>query len=58
MFQNDCGEDAHEAIRLSFHDAVGISQAMGPSAYVHACSPWNTALTRVSRTAAEEPTAR
>ncbi|OCH90032.1 hypothetical protein OBBRIDRAFT_835392 [Obba rivulosa] len=34
VFGNDCGEDAHEAIRLTFHDAIGISQSVGPSGYV------------------------
>ncbi|KAJ7455092.1 manganese peroxidase [Mycena latifolia] len=32
LFQNECGEDAHEVIRLTFHDAITISQSMGPSA--------------------------
>ncbi|EMD37596.1 fungal class II heme-containing peroxidase [Gelatoporia subvermispora B] len=32
LFMNDCGEDAHESIRLMFHDAVSISQSQGPSA--------------------------
>ncbi|KAJ7085122.1 manganese peroxidase [Mycena belliarum] len=32
VFQNDCGEDTHEAVRLIFHDAVSISQKLGPSA--------------------------
>ncbi|KAJ6576878.1 manganese peroxidase [Mycena vulgaris] len=32
LFQNECGEDAHEAIRLTFHDAISISQRLGPSA--------------------------
>ncbi|KAJ6628624.1 manganese peroxidase [Mycena sp. CBHHK59/15] len=32
IFQNECGEDAHEAIRLTFHDAIAISQSLGPSA--------------------------
>ncbi|KAJ7484858.1 manganese peroxidase [Mycena galericulata] len=32
VFQNECGEDAHEALRLTFHDAVAISQKLGPSA--------------------------
>ncbi|PSR99454.1 hypothetical protein PHLCEN_2v4133 [Hermanssonia centrifuga] len=27
---NDCGEDAHEALRLTFHDAIAISQSQGP----------------------------
>jgi len=29
---NECGEDAHEAIRLTFHDAVAISRKQGPKA--------------------------
>ncbi|EMD37370.1 fungal class II heme-containing peroxidase [Gelatoporia subvermispora B] len=32
LFMNDCGEDAHEVIRLTFHDAVAISRSQGPSA--------------------------
>ncbi|KAJ7085126.1 manganese peroxidase [Mycena belliarum] len=32
VFQNDCGEDTHEAVRLIFHDAVSISKKLGPSA--------------------------
>ncbi|KAJ7456124.1 manganese peroxidase [Mycena latifolia] len=32
VFQNECGEDTHEALRLTFHDAIAISQKLGPSA--------------------------
>nr|P19136.1 RecName: Full=Manganese peroxidase H4; AltName: Full=MP-I; AltName: Full=Peroxidase manganese-dependent H4; Flags: Precursor [Phanerodontia chrysosporium]AAA33746.1 Mn-dependent peroxidase precursor [Phanerodontia chrysosporium] len=32
LFQGDCGEDAHEVIRLTFHDAIAISQSLGPQA--------------------------
>ncbi|KIP04649.1 fungal class II heme-containing peroxidase [Phlebiopsis gigantea 11061_1 CR5-6] len=32
VFGNDCGEDAHEMIRLIFHDAVAISRSKGPKA--------------------------
>ncbi|KAJ7459244.1 manganese peroxidase [Mycena latifolia] len=32
LFDNQCGEDAHEVIRLTFHDAITISQKGGPSA--------------------------
>ncbi|OCH90879.1 manganese-dependent peroxidase precursor [Obba rivulosa] len=32
VLQGDCGEDAHEIIRLTFHDAIAISQSLGPSA--------------------------
>ncbi|KAJ7094788.1 manganese peroxidase [Mycena epipterygia] len=32
IFQNECGEDSHEALRLTFHDAISISQKLGPSA--------------------------
>ncbi|KAJ7085124.1 manganese peroxidase [Mycena belliarum] len=32
VFQGDCGEDTHEIIRLTFHDAIGISKSLGPSA--------------------------
>ncbi|KAJ7899830.1 manganese peroxidase [Mycena leptocephala] len=31
LFDNECGEDAHEVIRLTFHDAISISQK-NPSA--------------------------
>ncbi|KIP07900.1 fungal class II heme-containing peroxidase [Phlebiopsis gigantea 11061_1 CR5-6] len=31
LFLGDCGEDAHEAIRLTFHDAIAISRSQGPS---------------------------
>ncbi|PSR77890.1 hypothetical protein PHLCEN_2v7670 [Hermanssonia centrifuga] len=30
IFMNDCGEDAHEVVRLTFHDAVAISRSQGP----------------------------
>ncbi|KAJ7760849.1 manganese peroxidase [Mycena maculata] len=32
LFQNECGEDAHESLRLTFHDAIAISQSLGPTA--------------------------
>nr|BAR45974.1 manganese peroxidase isozyme [Phlebiopsis crassa] len=32
LFLGDCGEDAHEAIRLTFHDAIAISQSQGSQA--------------------------
>ncbi|EKM55990.1 uncharacterized protein PHACADRAFT_256984 [Phanerochaete carnosa HHB-10118-sp] len=32
LFMGDCGEDAHEVIRLTFHDAIAISQSQGPAA--------------------------
>ncbi|GJE87952.1 manganese peroxidase [Phanerochaete sordida] len=32
IFMNDCGEDAHEVIRLTFHDAIAISRSQGPTA--------------------------
>ncbi|KAF7797208.1 hypothetical protein EIP86_008400 [Pleurotus ostreatoroseus] len=28
MFNNECGDEAHEALRLTFHDAIAISPAM------------------------------
>ncbi|KAF8527334.1 manganese peroxidase [Gautieria morchelliformis] len=31
LFGPDCGEDVHEALRLSFHDAIAFSKAQGPS---------------------------
>ncbi|KAE9394242.1 manganese peroxidase [Gymnopus androsaceus JB14] len=31
-FENECGETAHEVLRLSFHDAIAISQSQGPAA--------------------------
>lgn len=30
-FDSTCGEDAHEALRLTFHDAIGFSKSGGPS---------------------------
>lgn len=27
LFDSECGEDAHEALRLTFHDAIGFSQS-------------------------------
>ena len=30
-FDGTCGEDAHEAIRLTFHDAIGFSFMGGPT---------------------------
>ncbi|GJE85394.1 manganese peroxidase isoform 2 [Phanerochaete sordida] len=32
LFMGDCGEDAHEVVRLTFHDAIAISQSQGPKA--------------------------
>ncbi|KAE9403094.1 manganese peroxidase [Gymnopus androsaceus JB14] len=32
LFENECGETAHEVLRLSFHDAIAFSQSQGPSA--------------------------
>ncbi|KAF7800256.1 hypothetical protein EIP86_011503 [Pleurotus ostreatoroseus] len=32
VLMGDCGEDAHELVRLIFHDAIAISQSKGPSA--------------------------
>ncbi|KAK7013749.1 peroxidase [Favolaschia claudopus] len=29
LFDNECGDDAHGALRLSFHDAVGFSRSSG-----------------------------
>ncbi|KAJ7161018.1 manganese peroxidase 2 [Mycena filopes] len=29
MFDNECGDDAHAALRLSFHDAIGFSPTHG-----------------------------
>ncbi|KZV72551.1 class II peroxidase [Peniophora sp. CONT] len=26
LFENECGDNAHEALRLTFHDAIGISK--------------------------------
>ncbi|KAE9394243.1 manganese peroxidase [Gymnopus androsaceus JB14] len=31
-FDNECGETAHEVLRLSFHDAIAFSQSQGPAA--------------------------
>jgi len=30
-FDSECAEDAHEALRLTFHDAIGFSKSGGPS---------------------------
>lgn len=27
LFQGQCGEDVHESLRLTFHDAIGFSQS-------------------------------
>ena len=27
LFEGECGEDAHESLRLTFHDAIGFSQS-------------------------------
>ncbi|KAJ7879825.1 Mn peroxidase MNP3 [Mycena leptocephala] len=32
MFSNECGDDAHGALRLSFHDAIGFSRSKGEEA--------------------------
>ncbi|CAK5261862.1 unnamed protein product [Mycena citricolor] len=32
VFENLCSEDAHEVLRLTFHDAIAISQSLGASA--------------------------
>ncbi|TBU25748.1 manganese peroxidase [Dichomitus squalens] len=32
VLMGDCGEDAHELLRLTFHDAIAISRSKGPSA--------------------------
>ncbi|KAF7303599.1 Peroxidase [Mycena indigotica] len=29
LFENECGEDAHESLRLTFHDAIGFSPTLG-----------------------------
>ncbi|KAJ7756306.1 putative versatile peroxidase [Mycena metata] len=29
MFDNECGDDAHAALRMSFHDAIGFSPSKG-----------------------------
>ncbi|KLO11720.1 manganese peroxidase 1 [Schizopora paradoxa] len=31
-FDSQCGEEAHESLRLCFHDAIGFSKSMGPAA--------------------------
>jgi len=31
LFDSTCGEDAHESLRLTFHDAIGFSFSGGPS---------------------------
>ncbi|KZS94275.1 manganese peroxidase [Sistotremastrum niveocremeum HHB9708] len=32
LFGGVCGEEAHESLRLAFHDAIGFSASKGPSA--------------------------
>ncbi|KAI0318324.1 manganese peroxidase 1 [Amylostereum chailletii] len=32
LFENSCGEEVHESLRLTFHDAIMFSNSMGPSA--------------------------
>ncbi|KAJ3732783.1 manganese peroxidase [Lentinula guzmanii] len=32
LFENQCSETVHEVLRLSFHDAIAISQSLRPSA--------------------------
>ncbi|KZS94218.1 manganese peroxidase [Sistotremastrum niveocremeum HHB9708] len=32
LFGGVCGEEAHESLRLAFHDAIGFSKKLGPSA--------------------------
>lgn len=27
LFDNECGEDVHESLRLTFHDAIGFSKS-------------------------------
>ena len=27
LFEGECGEDVHEALRLTFHDAIGFSRS-------------------------------
>ncbi|KAJ7168907.1 putative versatile peroxidase [Mycena filopes] len=29
LFENQCGEDVHESLRLTFHDAIGFSPTLG-----------------------------
>jgi manganese peroxidase len=32
LFENECGETAHEVLRLAFHDAIAFSQSLGRKA--------------------------
>ncbi|KAF8490599.1 manganese peroxidase [Gautieria morchelliformis] len=32
LFGGNCGEDVHETLRISFHDAIAFSKSLGPSA--------------------------
>lgn len=34
LFDNQCGEDVHEVLRLTFHDAIGFSKS-GALQYVY-----------------------
>ncbi|KAI0305590.1 manganese-dependent peroxidase [Multifurca ochricompacta] len=31
FFEGECGEEVHESVRLTFHDAIGFSLSQGPS---------------------------
>ena len=34
LFENECGDNAHEALRLTFHDAIGISKTNSSFGFV------------------------
>lgn len=34
LFENECGDNVHEALRISFHDAIGISKTNASFGYV------------------------
>ena len=41
LFKNECGDEAHDALRLTFHDAIAISpalEAQGQFGYVRCLS--------------------
>ena len=47
LFRNECGDEAHEALRITFHDAIAISPALEAQG-IFGCVRWldrdNTSL--------------
>ena len=38
----ECGDEVHESLRLTFHDAIGFSHSLGPSGYAASLIPLRT----------------